>query len=124
MTEAVLIESGKYYPNVECSGVVVAVGADFEDYTKVIKINELLKDIHNITWSKYLSNPYTQRICGYDKQLFETGTCRKKYKCLYVYHLQCLVSNGETTSLVLVKGCANIGLVQKIKKKFDKNSRN
>ena len=29
------MESGKYYPNVECDGVVVAVGADFEDYTKV-----------------------------------------------------------------------------------------
>ena len=27
------------------------------------------------------------------------------------------MSNGETTSLVLVKGCANIGLVQKIKEK-------
>ena len=26
-----------------------AFGADFEDYTKVIKINELLKGIHNIT---------------------------------------------------------------------------
>ena len=35
--------TGKYYPHVECSGVVVAAGADFEDYTKVIKINELLK---------------------------------------------------------------------------------
>ena len=56
-------------------------------------------------------------MCGCDKQLFETGTCRKKYKCLYVYHIQCVVSNGETTSLVLVKGHANIGLVQKIKEK-------
>ena len=42
---------------------------------------------------------------------------QKKYKCLYVYHLQCVVSNGETTHLVLVKGCAQIGLVQKIKEK-------
>ena len=43
---------------------------------------------------------------------------QKKTICvLYVYHLQCVVSNGETTSLVLVKGCANIGLVQKIKEK-------
>ena len=42
---------------------------------------------------------------------------QKKYKCLYVYHLQGVASNGETTSLVLVKGCANIGLVQKIKEK-------
>ena len=49
--------------------------------------------------------------------MFETGTCRKNYKFLYVYHLQCVVSNGETTSLVLVKGRANIGLVQKIKEK-------
>ena len=49
--------------------------------------------------------------------MFETGTCSKNYKFLYVYHLQCIVSNGETTSLVLVKGCANIGLVQKIKEK-------
>ena len=65
----------------------------------------------------YLCNPYTQRICGCDKQLFERGTCRTKYKCLYVYHLQCVVSNGETTSLVLVKGCANIGLLQKSKEK-------
>ena len=40
----------------------------------------------------------------------------EKYKCLYVYHLQCVVSNGDTTSLVLVKGCANIGLVPKRKK--------
>ena len=32
------MESGKYYPNVECYGVAVAVGPDFEDYTKVIKI--------------------------------------------------------------------------------------
>ena len=47
--EAVLIKNGKYYQIVECNGVVVAVGADFEDYTKVIKINELLKGIHNIT---------------------------------------------------------------------------
>ena len=39
---------------------------------------------------------------------------QKKYKCLYLYHLQYVVSNGETTSLVLVKGHANIGLVQKI----------
>ena len=37
MTGAVLMESGKYYPNVECDGVVVAVGPDFEDYMKVIK---------------------------------------------------------------------------------------
>ena len=44
-------------------------------------------------------------------------SCRKNYKFLYVYHLQCVVSNGETTSLVLVKGHANIGLVQKIKEK-------
>ena len=43
------METGKYYPNVECNGVVAAVGADFEDYTKVIKINELLKGIHIIT---------------------------------------------------------------------------
>ena len=43
------METGKYYPNVECNGVVIAVGADFEDYTKVIKINELLKGICNIT---------------------------------------------------------------------------
>ena len=42
---------------------------------------------------------------------------QKNYRFLYVYHLQCVVSNGETTSLVLVKGCANIGLVQKIKEK-------
>ena len=49
MTEAVLMESGKYYPNVECDGVAVAVEADFEDYTNVIKINELLKGMHNIT---------------------------------------------------------------------------
>ena len=49
MTEAVLMETGKYYPNVECYGVVVAVGADFEDYTKVINMSELLKGIHNIT---------------------------------------------------------------------------
>ena len=42
----------------------------------------------------------------------------QKNKCLYVYHLQCVVPNGETTSLVLVKGCANIGLVQKIKEKI------
>ena len=49
MTETILMESRKYYPNVECSGVVLAVGADFDDYTKVIKINELLKGIHNIT---------------------------------------------------------------------------
>ena len=49
LTEAVLVESGKYYPNVECNGVLVAVEADFEDYRKVIKINELLKGIHNIT---------------------------------------------------------------------------
>ena len=48
MTEAVLMESGKYYPNVECNGVVVAAGADFEDYAKVIKICELLKGIHSI----------------------------------------------------------------------------
>ena len=61
----------------------------------------------------------------YDKQLFETGMCRKNHKHLYVYQLQCVVSNGETTSLVLVKGCANIGVVQKNKKKeYDKNSRN
>ena len=51
------MESGKYYQNVECNGVVVAVGADVEDYTKVMKINELLKGIHNITYSTYLSNP-------------------------------------------------------------------
>ena len=44
---------------------------------------------------------------------------QKKYKCLYVYHLQCVIPNGET-SLMLVKGCTNIGLVQKIKEKFDK----
>ena len=44
------------------------------------------------------------------------GTCKKKYKCLYVYHLQCLVSNGET-SLVFVKGHANIDVLQKIKEK-------
>ena len=43
------MESGKYYPNVQCNGVVVAVGVDFDDYTKVIKTNELLKGIHNIT---------------------------------------------------------------------------
>ena len=49
MTEVVLIDSGKYYPNVECNGVVLAVGTDFEDYTKVIKINVLLKSVHNIT---------------------------------------------------------------------------
>ena len=49
MIEAVLMESGKYCPNVECNGVIVAVGADFEDYTKVVKINELLKGIQNIT---------------------------------------------------------------------------
>ena len=49
--------------------------------------------------------------------MFETGTCRKNYKFLYVYHLQCVVSNGETTSLGLVKGQAIIGLVQKIKEK-------
>ena len=29
--------------------MVVANGADFDDYTKVIKSNELLKGIHNIT---------------------------------------------------------------------------
>ena len=50
MTEAVLMETGKY-PNIEYNGVVVAVGADFEDYTKVIKINQLLKGIHNIVYS-------------------------------------------------------------------------
>ena len=49
MTESVLMETGEYYPNVECNGVVVAVGADFEDYTKVIKIMKLLKGIHNVT---------------------------------------------------------------------------
>ena len=38
MTEAVLMENGKYYPTVECNGVVVAVGADFDNYTKVIKL--------------------------------------------------------------------------------------
>ena len=43
------MESGKYYLNVKCDGVVVAIGADLEDYTKVIKINQLLKGIHNIT---------------------------------------------------------------------------
>ena len=43
------METGKYYRNIEWNAVVVAVGADFEDYTKVIKINQLLKDIHNIT---------------------------------------------------------------------------
>ena len=43
------MEIGKYYPNVVCNGVVVAVGADFEDYTKVIKISELLQGIDNIT---------------------------------------------------------------------------
>ena len=49
LTEAVLMETRKCYRNVECNGVVVVVGADFEDYTKVIKINEFLKGIHNIT---------------------------------------------------------------------------
>ena len=49
--------------------------------------------------------------------MFEIGTCIKNYKFLYVYHLQFVVSNGGTTSLVLVKGHANIGLVQKIKEK-------
>ena len=49
MTETVVMESGKYYPNVECNGVVVAVGPDFKDYTKVIKVNELVKGMHNIT---------------------------------------------------------------------------
>ena len=43
------METGKYYPNIKCNAVVVAVGADFEDYPKVIKINQLLKGIHNIT---------------------------------------------------------------------------
>ena len=43
------METGKYYPNVECNGVVMAGGADFDNYTKVLKINELLKGIHNIT---------------------------------------------------------------------------
>ena len=41
----------------------------------------------------------------------------KKYKHLYVYHLQYVVSNGETTILVLVKGHASIGVVQKMKEK-------
>ena len=46
---------------------------------------------------------------------------QKKYKCLYVYNLQCVVLNRETTNLVLVKGHPNLGLVQKNKrKKFDK----
>ena len=30
------------------------------------------------------------------------------------------MSNGETTSLVLVKGCADIGLIQKIKENLIK----
>ena len=35
----------------------------------------------------------------------------------HLYIIYSVVSNGETTSLVLVKGHANIGLVQKIKEK-------
>ena len=43
MTEAVLMESGKYYPNVQFDAVAVAVGPDFEDYTKVIKNEWIVK---------------------------------------------------------------------------------
>ena len=69
-----------------------------------------------------IHNEHTFLIHIHKEYVVVTNNCLKqvhaeKYKCLYVYHFQCVVLNGETTSLVLVKGCAKISVVQKIKEK-------
>ena len=64
-----------------------------------------------------LHNQHTFLIHIHKEYVVVTNNCLKqvhaeKCKCSYVYHLQSVVSNGETISLVLVKGHVNIGIVQ------------